>query len=69
MIPRYSRPEMQEIWSEKSKFQIWLDIEVHACDALAKLGLSLRKRLRLSVKKLTSTLMKLTRLKKKQSMM
>ena len=38
MIPRYSRPEMQEIWSEKSKFQIWLDIEVHACDALAKLG-------------------------------
>ena len=38
MIPRYSRPEMQDIWSEESKFRIWLDIEVHACDALAKLG-------------------------------
>ena len=38
MIPRYSRPEMREIWSEQSKFQIWLDIEIHACDALAKLG-------------------------------
>ncbi len=38
MIPRYSRPQMQEIWSEESKFRIWLDIEIHACDALAKLG-------------------------------
>ena len=39
MIPRYSRPEMQNIWSEESKFRIWLDIEVHACDAMAKLGI------------------------------
>ena len=38
MIPRYSRQEMQDVWSEESKFRIWLDIEVHACDALAKLG-------------------------------
>ena len=38
MIPRYSRPEMTQIWSDESKFQIWLDIEVHACDAMAKLG-------------------------------
>lgn len=38
MIPRYSRPEMQAIWSDESKFSIWLDIEVHACDAQAKLG-------------------------------
>ena len=38
MIPRYSRPEMTAIWSEESKFQIWFEIEAHACDALVKLG-------------------------------
>jgi adenylosuccinate lyase len=38
MIPRYSRPEMIAIWSEESKFQIWFEIEAHACDAQAKLG-------------------------------
>ena len=39
MIPRYSRPEMTSIWSEESKFQIWFEIEAHACDAQAKLGI------------------------------
>lgn len=38
MIPRYSRPEMTDIWSEESKFQIWFEIEAHACDAQAELG-------------------------------
>ncbi|MEM1362804.1 MAG: adenylosuccinate lyase [Pseudomonadota bacterium] len=38
MIPRYSRPEMVAIWSSKTKFRIWYEIEAHACDALAKLG-------------------------------
>ncbi|WP_310618841.1 adenylosuccinate lyase [Flexibacterium corallicola] len=38
MIPRYSRPEMVKIWSPESKFRIWFDIEAHACDALADLG-------------------------------
>ena len=38
MIPRYSRPEMTDIWSEESKFQIWFEIEAHACDAQAALG-------------------------------
>ena len=38
MIPRYSLPEMSAIWSEESKFQIWFEIEAHACDAQAKLG-------------------------------
>ena len=38
MISRYSRPEMSAIWSEESKFQIWFEIEAHACDAQAKLG-------------------------------
>ncbi|MFD0918080.1 adenylosuccinate lyase [Pseudahrensia aquimaris] len=38
MIPRYSRSEMTNIWSPASKFRIWFEIEAHACDALADLG-------------------------------
>ncbi|MGB1235530.1 MAG: adenylosuccinate lyase [Planktomarina sp.] len=38
MIPRYSRPEMVKIWSPESKFRIWYEIEAHACDAMANLG-------------------------------
>lgn len=38
MIPRYSRPEMAQIWAPESRFQIWLEIEAHACDAQAALG-------------------------------
>ena len=38
MIERYSRPEMVDIWSPKTKFRIWYEIEAHACDAQAKLG-------------------------------
>jgi len=38
MIPRYSRPEMAAIWSPETKFRIWFEIEAHACDALADLG-------------------------------
>ncbi|MTI16550.1 adenylosuccinate lyase [Rhodobacteraceae bacterium RKSG542] len=38
MIPRYSRPEMVAIWSPESKFRIWFEIEAHACDALAEIG-------------------------------
>ena len=38
MIPRYSRPEMADIWSPETKFRIWFEIEAHACTALAELG-------------------------------
>ncbi|WP_404861687.1 adenylosuccinate lyase [Georhizobium sp. MAB10] len=38
MIPRYSRPDMVAIWSPEQKFRIWFEIEAHACDALAELG-------------------------------
>ncbi len=38
MIPRYSRPEMAAIWEPANKFRIWFEIEAHACDALAELG-------------------------------
>ena len=38
MIPRYSRPDMVAIWAPETKFQIWFEIEAHACDAMADLG-------------------------------
>ena len=38
MIERYSRPEMVSIWSAATKFKIWYEIEAHACDAMADLG-------------------------------
>ena len=39
MIPRYSRPEMTAIWSPQTRFRIWFEIEAHAADAMAELGL------------------------------
>lgn len=38
MIPRYSRAEMVNIWEPANKFRIWFEIEAHACDAQAELG-------------------------------
>jgi adenylosuccinate lyase len=38
MIPRYSRPEMAAIWEPQTRFKIWFEIEAHAADALAELG-------------------------------
>jgi adenylosuccinate lyase len=56
VIDRYSRPEMSKVWSDERKFQIWLDIEVLACEAMAELGqipkqdaLEIRKRARFSI--------------------
>ena len=40
MIPRYSRPEMAAIWSPQTRFRIWFEIEAHAADAMAELGMS-----------------------------
>ncbi len=38
MIPRYSRPEMVAIWEPQARFRIWFEIEAHATDRLAELG-------------------------------
>jgi adenylosuccinate lyase len=38
MIPRYSRPEMTALWEAQTRFRIWFEIEAHACDALAAIG-------------------------------
>jgi adenylosuccinate lyase len=56
VIDRYSRPEMREIWADTRKFQIWLEIELLACEAMAELGqipkqnaAEIRKRARFSI--------------------
>ena len=38
MIERYSRPEMRAVWTERNKFQAWLEVELCACEAWAELG-------------------------------
>ena len=38
MIPRYARDAMVAVWSQETKFRIWFEIEAHACDAQARLG-------------------------------
>ena len=43
MIERYSRKEMVKIWSQEEKFNIWFQLEAHACDAQAELGVIPKK--------------------------
>lgn len=38
MIPRYSREKMEKIWSPENRYQKWLDVEITACEAMAKKG-------------------------------
>ena len=38
-IPRYTRPLMAAIWSPETRFRIWFEIEAHAADAMAELGM------------------------------
>jgi adenylosuccinate lyase len=39
MIPRYSRPEMVQIWEPATRFRIWFEIEAHAASACAEIGI------------------------------
>src|SRR5205807_8240816 len=38
VIDRYSRPQMRDIWADQRKFEIWLEIELLACETMAELG-------------------------------
>jgi len=38
MIPRYSRPQATDIWTQENKYRIWFEIEALACEAMAKIG-------------------------------
>ncbi len=39
MIPRYTRPDMAAIWEPQTRYRIWFEIEAHAADAMAELGM------------------------------
>jgi adenylosuccinate lyase len=39
MIPRYTRPQMAQVWAPATRFRIWFEIEAHAATAMAELGL------------------------------
>src|SRR6266508_1273816 len=39
MVPRYSRPEMTNIWSAENRYRIWWQIEVLAAEAMGKIGM------------------------------
>jgi adenylosuccinate lyase len=43
MIKRYSLPEMSSLWTEEKKYQVWFDIELWACEAMAELGIATRE--------------------------
>ncbi len=40
MIKRYSLPKMSSLWTEEKKYQVWLQIELLACEAMAELGIA-----------------------------
>ena len=51
MIPRYSRPEMAALWEPENRYRAWLEVEILACEANAKLGLIPAKALAVIKKK------------------
>ncbi|UCD93988.1 MAG: adenylosuccinate lyase [Candidatus Zixiibacteriota bacterium] len=51
MIPRYTLPEMGQLWSDESKFRHWLDVELAVCKAMAEAGMIPQKSLRNILKK------------------
>ena len=69
MIPRYARAEMVDIWAPQTKFQIWFEIEAHACDAQAKLGVIPETAAKTVWKKANLILSVLMKSNAKQSMM
>ena len=64
MIERYSRPEMKKIWTDKSKFDKWLKVEIAVCEAWAELGVIPKdaipkiKKARFNIKRYEETLKK-----------
>ncbi len=51
MIPRYTRPEMAQIWSEENRFQKMLEVEIFAAEAMSNIGLVPKKSLETIKKK------------------
>src|SRR5437867_800572 len=65
MIERYTLPGIAKIWSEQNKFSIWLEIEIYACEANAKLGRIPPKSLRNIKKKARFNISQINKLEEK----
>lgn len=64
MIPRYSRPDMAALWAPESRYRAWLDVELLACEANAKLGLISRRALANIKRKADFTITRIDELEK-----
>ncbi len=64
MIPRYSRPEMAALWEPENRYRTWLEVEILACEANAKLGLIPAKALANIRKKADFNVKRIDRLEK-----
>jgi len=64
MIPRYSRPEMANLWTDEAKYQKWLEIEVAACEAWSELGEIPKEALKVIQKKAKFTVARALELEK-----
>ncbi len=68
MIPRYTRPQMAALWEPEARYRAWLDVELLACEANAKLGLIPPKALATIKKRRPLTLRASTSWKKRSNM-
>ena len=64
MIKRYSTPEMVEIWSDKNKYQKWMDVEIAVCEAWSLEGVVPKKSLNKIKKNANFNVKKIEKLRK-----
>ncbi len=64
MIPRYTLPEMGEIWAEESKFRFWLDVELAVCRAMADLKMMPAKAYRTIARKADFNIKRINQIEK-----
>tara|TARA_B110000027_G_scaffold114882_1_gene124748 strand:- start:1066 stop:1278 length:213 start_codon:yes stop_codon:yes gene_type:complete len=69
MIERYSRKQLTDIWSEQNKYQIWLDVEIAAAEAMEKMGQIPKGVASIVKKKLKLTLKEFTKLSQRLNTM
>ena len=65
MIPRYSLPEISEIWTDKNKYDLWQEIEVLYCEGMAQIGIIPKKDARTIRKKADFNIRRVLQIEKK----
>jgi adenylosuccinate lyase len=69
VIPRYSRERMSAVWSPENRYRKWLDIELLACEAMARLGTIPTKSLQNIKKKAAFDINRIDEIERRPSMM